>query len=86
MLLVCALNFDLGRAAEVLGLGQPALSMSLRRLEQSAQAKLVQRTPKGVELTAVGRVLLSHVKRLRLAREDLAREIADVAHARTGEF
>lgn len=83
---VIAEHRHLGRAAEVLGLGQPALSMSLRRLEQSAQAKLVQRTPKGVELTAVGRALLAHVRRLRLARDDLAREIADIAHARTGDL
>ena len=83
---VIAEHRHLGRAAEALGLGQPALSMSLRRLEQSAQAKLVQRTPKGVELTAVGRALLAHVRRLRLARDDLAREIADIAHARIGEL
>jgi DNA-binding transcriptional LysR family regulator len=45
---VVAQHGHLGRAAEALGLGQPALSMSLRRLEKSAQAKLVKRTPKGV--------------------------------------
>ena len=76
----------LGRAAEALGLGQPALSMSLRRLEKSAQAKLVKRTPKGVELTAVGAALLSHVSKLRLARDDLAREVADLAHGRAGHL
>jgi DNA-binding transcriptional LysR family regulator len=58
--------------------------MSLRRLEKSAQAKLVQRTSKGVELTAVGVALLSHVSKLRLARDDLAREVADLAHGRAG--
>jgi DNA-binding transcriptional LysR family regulator len=76
----------LGRAAEALGLGQPALSMSLRRLERSAQAKLVKRTPKGVELTAVGAAVLSHSARLRLARDDLAREVADLAHGRAGHL
>lgn len=81
---VVAEHGHVGRAAEALGLGQPALSMSLRRLEKSAQAKLVKRTPKGVELTAVGAALLSHVRRLRLARDDLAREVADLAHGRAG--
>jgi DNA-binding transcriptional LysR family regulator len=76
----------LGRASEALGLGQPALSMSLRRLEKSAQAKLVKRTPKGVELTAVGAAVLSHVGKLRLARDDLAREVADLAHGRAGHL
>jgi DNA-binding transcriptional LysR family regulator len=83
---VIAQHGHLGRAAEALGLGQPALSMSLRRLEKSAQAKLVKRTPKGVELTAVGAALLSHVSKLRLARADLAREVTDLAHGRTGHL
>ena len=83
---VVAQRGPLGRAAEALGMGQPALSMSLRRLERSAQAKLVKRTPKGVELTAVGAALLSHVSKLRLARDDLAREVADLAHGRTGHL
>jgi DNA-binding transcriptional LysR family regulator len=76
----------IGRAAEALGLGQPALSISLRRLETAAGAKLVARTPKGVELTEVGTVLLAHVGRLRLAREDLAREIADLARGDAGSL
>lgn len=83
---VIAEHGHLGRAAEALGLGQPALSISLRRLEQAAGAKLVKRTPKGVELTAVGSALLSHVRRLRLARDDLAREVADLAHGRAGHL
>lgn len=83
---VVAQHGHLGRASEALGLGQPALSMSLRRLEKSARAKLVRRTPKGVELTAVGAALLSHVSKLRLARADLAREVADLAHGRAGHL
>jgi DNA-binding transcriptional LysR family regulator len=83
---VVAQHAHLGRAAEALGLGQPALSMSLRRLEQSAQAKLVKRTPKGVELTAVGTALLSHASKLRLARDDLAREVADLARGSAGHL
>ena len=83
---VIAEHGHLGRAAEALGLGPPALSVSLRRLEKSADAKLVKRTPKGVELTDVGRALLSHVGRLKLAREDLAREISDLAHGQAGHL
>jgi DNA-binding transcriptional LysR family regulator len=83
---VVAQHGHLGRASEALGLGQPALSMSLRRLEKSARAKLVKRTPKGVELTVVGAAVLSHVRKLRLARDDLAREVADLAHGRAGHL
>jgi len=83
---VIAEHRHLGRAAEALGLGQPALSISLRRLEKAADAKLVKRTPKGVELTAVGSALLLHVRRLQLARDDLAREVADLAHGQAGHL
>jgi DNA-binding transcriptional LysR family regulator len=76
-----AAHKHLGRAAEALGLGQRALSISLRRLEQAAEAKLMVRTPKGVELTPVGAALLTHVGRLRLARE-----IADLAHGQAGSL
>jgi len=81
---VIAEQRHLGRAAEVLGLGQPALSISLRRLETAANSRLVERTPKGIELTQVGLALLAHVAKLRLARADLAREIADLSRGRAG--
>ena len=83
---VIAQHGHLGRAAEALGLGQPALSISLRRLEKAAGAKLVKRTPKGVELTAVGSAVLAHVQRLRLAREDLVREVSDLARGQAGHL
>ena len=52
---------NVGRAAEALGLSQPALSKSLRRLENSMQAKLVKRLSRGIELTAAGKELYLHV-------------------------
>ncbi|MGZ9003457.1 MAG: LysR family transcriptional regulator [Burkholderiales bacterium] len=81
---VIAEHRNLGRAAEALGLSQPALSMSLRRLEKSMQAKLVRRTPNGVELTAVGSALLLRVHPLRLSMSDVAREAADLSQGRAG--
>jgi DNA-binding transcriptional LysR family regulator len=76
----------LGRAADALGLTQPALSRSLRRLEQATQAKLVRRTSKGMALTAVGAALFSHVRRLRLSLEDVTREITDLGEGRAGHL
>ncbi|MGH8648837.1 MAG: LysR family transcriptional regulator, partial [Burkholderiales bacterium] len=73
-----------GRAAESLGLSQPALSKSLRRLEASMDTKLVKRTPKGVELTAVGTAYYSHVRRLRLSLDDIAHEVEDLTKGRAG--
>jgi DNA-binding transcriptional LysR family regulator len=75
---------NLGRAAESLGLSQPGLSKCLRRLERSMQAKLVRKTPKGVELTTVGSAFLAHVRRIRLSLDDVGREVADLTQGRAG--
>lgn len=83
---VVAEHGNLGRAAEALALTQPALSMSLRRLERATGSKVVRRTSKGVELTAAGAALLKHVSRLRLAHEDILREVSDIGHARAGHL
>ena len=69
----------LGRAAEALGLSQPALSKCLRRLEKAVDAKLVMRTPKGVALTSVGAALRTHAKRLSLSLTDVVHEAADLS-------
>ena len=75
-----------GRAAESLGLSQPALSKSLRRMEHAMQAKLVRRTPKGIELTPAGSTLLAEVSRLRLSVDDVMRAVADVSAGRSGHL
>jgi DNA-binding transcriptional LysR family regulator len=83
---VVAEHGSIGRAAEALGLSQPALSKSLRRLEESMDAKVVKRTPKGVELTSVGSALLAQVHRLRLTLDDISRETADLSQGRAGHI
>src|SRR5262249_49432652 len=83
---VVAEHGHLGRAANALGLSQPALSKSLRRLEQDLQVKLVKRIPKGIELTPEGSVLLLRVRDLRLSLHSLRREITDVGEGRVGQL
>jgi DNA-binding transcriptional LysR family regulator len=83
---VVAERGNLGRAAEALGLSQPALSKSLRRLETAMQAKLVRRTAKGVELTAAGGMLFEQVRRLRLSLEDVTRSVGDIGQGRAGHL
>ena len=48
------------RAAQALGVTQPALSAMVRKLEREVGAELLHRTGKGVELTESGRVFLRH--------------------------
>jgi DNA-binding transcriptional LysR family regulator len=83
---VVAEHGNLRRASEALGLSPPALSKSLRRLEASMQAKLVERTPKGVALTPVGTALLAQVRRLRITLQDIHREAEDISLGRAGHL
>lgn len=46
----------LTRAAEALGVTQPALSAALKKLEEEVGAELMHRTGKGMELTDAGRL------------------------------
>ena len=83
---VVAEHGNVRRASEALGLSPPALSKSLRRLEQAMRAKLVERTPKGVDLTPVGAALLAQVQRLRLTLQDIHREAEDLSQGRAGHL
>jgi DNA-binding transcriptional LysR family regulator len=83
---VVAEHGNLRRASEALGLSPPAVSKSLRRLEQSMQAKLVERTPKGVALTPVGAALLAQVHRLRVTLRDIKREAKDLSQGHAGHL
>lgn len=63
----------LSRAAERVGRTQSALSQQLRRLEDTVDQALFQRTGRGVVLTHAGERLLAHAQRiLRLHDEALA--------------
>src|SRR4051812_32757705 len=81
-----AAHRHIGRAAEALGLTQPALSKSVRRLEAATRSQLLERTRKGVEVTPAGSVLLARTTSLRLALNDVTREIADLSAGRTGHI
>jgi DNA-binding transcriptional LysR family regulator len=83
---VVAEHRNLRRASEALGLSPPALSKSLRRLEQSLKAKIVERTPKGVALTPVGAALLAQARRLHVTVGDIHREARDLSEGRAGHL
>ncbi|MDB5833803.1 MAG: bacterial regulatory helix-turn-helix, lysR family protein [Caballeronia sp.] len=67
---------SLGRAAEVLHVTQPALSRTIKRLEEELGAPLFERHSKGMQLTAIGEALLPHATLL-LHEADNAREEID---------
>lgn len=58
-----ALNGNITAASEQLYISQPAVSQSIKQLENSLGCKLFIRTPKGVKLTAEGRIIYQHVSK-----------------------
>ncbi len=66
------LNFR--RAAQQLGISQPALSRSLNQLEESVGAQLLERDRRGVSLTVAGRVLREESPRL-LEHADMVQRV-----------
>ena len=53
-----------GRAAEACHVTQPTLSSQIRKLEDELGVKLLERTNKRVDLTAVGQQILEHAHRV----------------------
>lgn len=52
------------RAAEELGLSQPAVSLQIRQLEQALQVRLIERTGRGIKPTAAGITLCEHCQKI----------------------
>src|SRR5215475_11022800 len=83
---VVAEQGNLGRAAELLGLSQPALSKSIARLEDAMEVKVFRRTAKGMDLTVEGSLLLSRARELRDSLRNVAREVSDVSRGHAGHI
>ena len=66
---------SLGRAAAELHLTQPALSRTIKRLEEHLGAPLFERHAKGMQLTAIGSALLPHAMLLLREAEHARDEI-----------
>ena len=69
---------SLGRSADALHITQPALSRTIKRLEDQIGAPLFERHSKGMQLTDIGHALLPHAQMLLREAEHAAEEIAAV--------
>ena len=54
---------NISRAADELFISQPAISKSIRKLEQSLDVTLFSRNSRGVQLTEEGELLYDYVQR-----------------------
>lgn len=74
------------KAAESLGVAQPALSRQIAQLEEAIGAPLFLRTRRQVELTPAGKHLRDKVEPLLGAVQRLPREVAAIAEGSSGSL
>lgn len=74
------------RAAEHLHVTQPALSHQIKALERTVGGPLLERLPRGVRLTAMGRAFLPHAERSVRSAAQARRAARAAAGAQGGEL
>jgi DNA-binding transcriptional LysR family regulator len=73
-----------GQAAQKLHRTQPALTSSIRRLEEECGFPLFERAGRGIRLTAAGQVLLKWAQRVRFDMQDAKLEMAAIGSGLAG--
>ncbi|AVO38455.1 LysR family transcriptional regulator [Pukyongiella litopenaei] len=73
-----------GRAAELARITQPALSNSIRALEDRLGSQLIERSERPVRLTPFGRSILDRVDRVLFEARNLDQELANLAAGKSG--
>jgi DNA-binding transcriptional LysR family regulator len=74
------------RAAEKLGIAQPALSQQIKSLEQQLGAQLFRRTKRRVELTEIGTAFLRETRATLVNAEKAIRIASDMARGEAGQI
>ena len=77
-------NGTFTRAAERVGRTQPAISQSIKKLEEEVGAPLFARDVHDVSLTEAGRVLVEYARRMVAPRDDAMRMSASLKTLKTG--
>src|SRR6266700_1440549 len=72
-----------GRAARRLRVAQPALSRQVQDLEEEIGFELFERLPRGVKLSAAGKLFLEDVRRILQDANDSAARAGRVAFGRS---
>jgi DNA-binding transcriptional LysR family regulator len=72
--------------AERLMVSQPAVSKQLKELERSIGSRLIDRLPRGIRLTDVGKTLAEHASRIFAAVGAAERAVSEVRGVRSGRL
>ncbi len=73
---------SIGKAAEALGMSQPALTKAIKRIEGEVGLAVFHRSPNGVALTPGGTVFVERARRIALEYDDALKELRAI---QTGE-
>lgn len=76
---------SISKAAETLYITQPAVSKSIRKLEEELGCILFERTPKGVHLTSEGTVLYQYIEQALNFIKTGEKKIDDIKNLLSGE-
>lgn len=74
------------RAADAMGITQPAFSRAIQGLEQALGCVLVDRASKALQPTPEGQVVLQHARRLVLGAAQLSNEVLQMTKLDAGEL
>jgi DNA-binding transcriptional LysR family regulator len=77
---------SVSRAAQELHISQSAVTGSVRELEEGLGAKLLERGPRGVTLTAQGHQFLLHARRILGAMSDATHSLNAFTHHEEGQL
>ena len=77
---------NLSRAAELLGISQPSLTLAMQRLEQCVGTPILIRHKRGVSLTKAGKQLLAHTRHLLQQWENIKSQTLASVHDVQGSF
>ena len=84
--LTVATEKSFSRAAEKLLRTQPAVSLSLQRLEQELGEKLIDRSGKDLILTDAGRTVLDYARRFQSLQQELDNSLAELRDNSAGRL
>jgi len=74
------------RAAERVGRTQPAISQSIKKLEEEVGAPLFARDVHDLSLTDAGKVLVEYARKMVRARDDAMRDVSALKTLKTGSL